>query len=71
MSDPEVHRALGRIEGKLDGLAQRLDGSDARVGSAEKRIAALETRMNYFLGIAAALGAFVPLLLRKLFGVAL
>ncbi len=52
--DPISH-ALGRIEGRLEGLERRLDerfaGVEARFASADKRIDSLERWMVWGFGI--------------------
>lgn len=40
MADEELHRALGRIEGKIDALSElpkRIDGIDERLRNVEKQ----------------------------------
>lgn len=66
--DTEVHRALGRIEGKMDGLiafskqhTDRMDGQDTRMDKQDERIDAtdarvskIENKLMFYGGIAAA-----------------
>jgi hypothetical protein len=55
MSDlTEIHRSLGRIEGKLDGLVDR---ADKHIDDHEKRIGALEGSHRWFIGVATGAGA--------------
>ena len=37
MTDPDIARSLGRMEGKLDMLIDRFDKVDERVGAIEKK----------------------------------
>lgn len=50
MEQQELYLMLGRIEGKLDGLAQRLEGNDQRVTIADHRVGRLENRVSYWGG---------------------
>lgn len=65
-TDADIQRVLGRIEGKLDGIVQRLDRGDKdtealheRVSKVDHRVASVESKMNYYLGFAGAIGAFL------------
>jgi len=49
----EVQRALGRIEGKLDGISDDIRDTRARLAGHGQRIAGLEKSRSKFLGAAA------------------
>jgi hypothetical protein len=55
--DTELHRAVGRIEGKLDAFISKLAEADKRHDNAGKRIAAVERKQAWYSGAAAAVGA--------------
>lgn len=42
MDGDELQRALGRIEGKVDGINERLDGVNDRLNNHSKRLRVLE-----------------------------
>lgn len=52
MSDSELHRAIGRLESKVDILLARDEGFDKRLGRVEHKVA-------WFSGAAAAAGALI------------
>jgi hypothetical protein len=62
----ELHRAVGRIEGKLDtvieSLAARNARDDAHDASVNKRLTAVEKKQAWYSGAAAAVGAIVAVL---------
>jgi hypothetical protein len=64
----ELHRAIGRIEGKLDGIAESLAARSARDdvhdASVNKRVAAVEKKQAWYSGAAAAVGAIVAVLVK-------
>lgn len=60
MSD-EIHRTLGRIEEKIDGLdraiKQHFEDDKVNFGSIKKDVAAIQKKMWFGSGFAAACGA--------------
>jgi hypothetical protein len=65
----ELHRAVGRMEGKIDGLAGKVDDiadllatRDAHEKDIDKRVAAVEKKQAWYSGAAAAVGAIVAVL---------
>jgi hypothetical protein len=48
----ELHRAVGRVEGKIDGIVEML----ARHEGFDKRVAAVERKQAWYSGAAAAVG---------------
>jgi hypothetical protein len=52
----ELHRAVGRIEGKIDGIVETLAVRNARDARVNKRVAGLERRQAWYSGAAAAVG---------------
>ena len=61
MSDlSDIHRALGRIEGKLDGFEKRFE----RVANVEKRVGSLEGWRKWMMGAQAVLVACLALFVR-------
>lgn len=61
--DVEVHRALGRIEGKLDGMLGRMTAQENRHADHESRIRAIEAGQNKQLGWAAAMGSVASIII--------
>lgn len=59
MTDPNIERALGRIEGKLDELRASIDRQDERLDNHSSRLRAVENRQHWFLGIGALSAALV------------
>jgi Ser/Thr protein kinase RdoA (MazF antagonist) len=58
MSDlTEIHRSVGRIEGKLDALAERFEAHDTAAGQVEARVRTVENRQHWYSGAGAVLGA--------------
>lgn len=53
----EIHRSVGRIEGKLDTLMDDLSGRDERTGRLEGRVRTVENRQHWYSGAGAVLGA--------------
>jgi hypothetical protein len=67
----ELHRAVGRMEGKIDGLAGKVDdiadllaARDAREKDIDKRVGAVEKKQAWYSGAAAAVGAIVAVLVK-------
>jgi hypothetical protein len=67
----ELHRAVGRVEGKLDGLAGKVDdiaatlaARDGRDTHVDKRLGAVEKKQAWYSGAAAAVGAIVAVLVK-------
>lgn len=64
----ELHRAVGRIEGKLDtvieSLATRNARDDAHDAVVDKRVGAVEKKQAWYSGAAAAVGAIVAVLVK-------
>lgn len=55
----EIQRALGRIEGKLDGIRDRLDRGDEETKGLDDRVTKLESRAAYYSGAAGVIGAML------------
>jgi hypothetical protein len=58
MTDPneqslELQRALGRVEGSLDGLHGKFDSLSTQHAEIIKRVAHVEKKQNYIIGWAA------------------
>jgi hypothetical protein len=53
-SDLGLHRDLGRLEGKVDAIAETAERIETRLSAQDTRIAALEQRQWYVTGAAAA-----------------
>jgi len=64
----DLHRAVGRIEGRLDTIIDLLKDRNARDDAnkaiVEKRVAAVEKRQAWYSGAAAAVGAVVAVLVK-------
>jgi hypothetical protein len=54
----ELQRALGRIEGKLDGILERLEGHDAR-------IVRVEGKVHFWSGVYAAVSGFLAIITNR------
>lgn len=61
-----IHRALGRIEGKLDGIHDRINQQDAKITSQASRLDSLHTRVNYGLGAIGAVSFILAFFKTKL-----
>jgi len=57
MTDCDLHRAVGRIEGKVDAILDKLEETDARHEKAEKRIGSIERKVHWYSGAAAVVAA--------------
>ena len=55
----ELHRTVGRIEGKLDTFIAQMGTQDTRTTDLEVRTRKLEGRQHWYTGVAAAVGAFI------------
>lgn len=60
----QVHRALGRIEGKLDGITARLDSGAHRMGKLEDRVATNEKRVWKMAGATGVVAAITVVMAR-------
>lgn len=58
-SGGDLQRALGRIEGKLDAVAEDVKSVTAYAAKNAERIGSLERSRAWLAGAAAAVGAFV------------
>lgn len=64
----EIMRAIGNLEGKVDGINKRLDAQNGRVGKSEERILVLEKESaaeKARVGIVSAIGGGAATLLFK------
>lgn len=52
--DTELHRDFGRLEGKVDSIAETAQRIEARLSAQDERISLLEKRQWYVTGAAAA-----------------
>jgi hypothetical protein len=60
MSDlAEIHRSVGRIEGKLDALSERFEAHDIAAGRVEARVRTVEGRLHWYSGAMGVLGAIL------------
>lgn len=59
MSESEIQRSLGRIEGKVDSLIARQDAKDRRDEDRDNRIQSIERRQWWLSGVAAAIGGLL------------
>lgn len=59
MSEAEIQRSLGRIEGKLDSALSRMDAKDTQDMERDKRIASVERRQWWLSGVAAVIGGLL------------
>lgn len=55
----ELHRTVGRIEGKLDTFIAQMKAHDDRTTDLEVRTRKLEARQHWYAGAAATVGAFI------------
>jgi hypothetical protein len=53
----ELHRAVGRMEGKIDGIVEMLTARNVRDESVDKRVSVVERNQAWYSGAAAAVGA--------------
>jgi hypothetical protein len=64
----ELHRSIGRIEGRLDAIIELLKDRNTRdddhKANVDKRVAAVERRQAWYSGAAAAVGAVVAVLVK-------
>jgi hypothetical protein len=60
----ELHRAVGRVEGKIDGLDAKLDGIVGTLAARDERLGKVETRQAWWSGAAAAVGAIIGILVK-------
>lgn len=60
----ELHRAVGRVEGKIDGIVEMLAARNARDESVDKRVTAVERKQAWYSGAAAAVGALVAVFVK-------
>ena len=60
MSDlTELHRAIGRIEGKIDTFIEQMRLQDERHGKLEGRMRKVEARQHWYAGAGTVVGAIV------------
>ncbi len=59
-----VHRALGRIEGKIDGIDARLQSGSIRMDKLEARVADNEKRVWKMAGATGVIAAITVLMAR-------
>ncbi len=64
MAETDLHRAVGRIEGKLDSVIDMLTTGNARHDGFDKRVAAVEKKQAWYSGAAAAVGAIAAYLVK-------
>ena len=71
MSPEDIHRAIGRLEGKVDILLERTSASEVERKDHDKRIAQLETdaaTSKAVVGIIGTIAGSASALLAKFFG---
>lgn len=55
----ELHRSLGRVEGKLDSLIESFGGQDKRHEELDRRVGRVEQRQHWYSGAATIIGAII------------
>jgi hypothetical protein len=65
----DIYRALGRLEGKLDGFLIEMGEHQKRLDSHGQRLAALERSKAWLLGAAAIIGAAASAVIHNIKGV--
>lgn len=55
----ELHRSVGRIEGKIDTFIAQMKAQDDRTTELEVRTRKVENRQHWYSGLGAALGAIL------------
>jgi hypothetical protein len=63
MTDNEIARALGRIEGKVEAIQAQLTAGATRMDNYSGRLRRLEGWQKFVLGISAAVAAVVSFLM--------
>jgi hypothetical protein len=58
----EIHRALGRVEGKIDNMLIQMKAHDDRTTDLEVRTRKVENKQYWISGLGSAVGAIVGLL---------
>jgi len=61
-----IHRVLGRIEGKIDGIDERLKSGSRRMEKLEDRVGANENRVWRMVGATGVISAMTVIGLRLL-----
>lgn len=63
----EIHRSLGRVEGKLDSLIDSFDidneERNKKHDTLEKRVSKIEAKQHWYAGAASAIGAIAGIFL--------
>jgi hypothetical protein len=57
-ANDELHRAVGRIEGKLDTFIAQMKTQDERATDLEVRTRRVESRLHWYSGAGAIFGLF-------------
>jgi hypothetical protein len=60
----ELHRAVGRMEGKLEGIDAKIDGVVGMLTARDERLGKVEKRQAWWSGAAATVGAIVAVLVK-------
>ena len=60
----ELHRAVGRVEGKLDGIDDKINDIVGMLTARDVRLGAVEKKQAWCSGAAAAVGAIVAVLVK-------
>lgn len=58
-SNAELHRAVGRIEGKIDTFIEQMKAQDDRSTAQEVRLRKVENRQHWYSGVGATFGALL------------
>jgi hypothetical protein len=53
----DLHRAVGRIEGKLDTFIAQMEAQDNRATNVEVRLRKVEARQHWYAGAGTVIGA--------------
>lgn len=57
----ELHRALGRLEGKLDAVLENQERAVSETKDINQRVSKVEAKLNWYAGVSAAFIAAVSM----------
>jgi hypothetical protein len=60
----ELHRAVGRVEGKIDGIEDKIDGIVGMLTARDERLGKVEKRQAWWSGAAATVGVIASFLIK-------
>lgn len=67
--EDNVLRAVGRLEGKVDGLCESMTRLRKDVAGSEKRVRSLESAKNWAVGAVVSSGAAWAMMLKQWLGI--